>query len=171
MKESSLVWPMLDRVNYTKWVMIMQCNLEALEIWHTVYPGTDVKRAHDRQAMAALLRSVPREMWQMLGRKKMVKEAWEAIEKMHIGIEQVKEVKAQKLLREFENIAFKEGESIDQFGMRISNLAAKLRTMGETVEDMRMVKKFLHVIPSRFSPLDVSIEMFCNLKKMTVDTC
>jgi hypothetical protein len=162
---------MLDRVNYTKWVMIMQCNLEALEIWHTVYPGTDVKRAHDRQAMAALLRSVPREMWQMLGRKKMVKEAWEAIEKMHIGIEQVKEVKAQKLLREFENIAFKEGESIDQFGMRISNLAAKLRTMGETVEDMRMVKKFLHVIPSRFSPLDVSIEMFCNLKKMTVDTC
>jgi hypothetical protein len=27
MKESSLVWPMLDRANYAEWVMIMQCNL------------------------------------------------------------------------------------------------------------------------------------------------
>jgi hypothetical protein len=26
-KESSLVWPMLDRANYAEWVMIMQCNL------------------------------------------------------------------------------------------------------------------------------------------------
>jgi hypothetical protein len=31
-KESSLVWPMLDQANYAEWVMIMQCNLEALEI-------------------------------------------------------------------------------------------------------------------------------------------
>jgi hypothetical protein len=31
-KESSLVWPMLDRANYAEWVMIMQCNLEAFEI-------------------------------------------------------------------------------------------------------------------------------------------
>jgi hypothetical protein len=47
-KESSLVWPMLDRTNYAEWVMIMQCNLEALEIWHAIDPGTNVKRAHDR---------------------------------------------------------------------------------------------------------------------------
>jgi hypothetical protein len=167
-KESSLVWPMLDQSNYAEWVMILQCNLEALEIWHTIDPGTDVKRAHDRQAMAALLRSMPRDMWQMLAGKKTVKEAWEAIEKMHIGAEQVKEVKAQKLLREFKNIDFKEGESIDQFDMRISNLAAELRTMGETMEDSHVVKKFLRVIPSRFSPL-VSIEMFCDLKKMTME--
>jgi hypothetical protein len=39
--------------------------------------------------MAALLRSVPRDMWQMLGRKKTVKEAWEAVETMHLGAEQV----------------------------------------------------------------------------------
>jgi hypothetical protein len=31
-KESSLVWPMLERSNYVEWVMMMQCNREALEI-------------------------------------------------------------------------------------------------------------------------------------------
>jgi hypothetical protein len=93
-KESSLVWLMLYRANYAEWVMIMQCNLQALEIWHAIDPGTGVKRAHDRQAMAALLCSVPCDMWQMLKHKKTVKEAWEAVETMRLGAEQVKEVKA-----------------------------------------------------------------------------
>jgi hypothetical protein len=62
-KESSLMWPMLTRDNYTEWEMLMQCNYEALEIWGVIDPGTNVKRAQDRQAMSALLRSVPKEMW------------------------------------------------------------------------------------------------------------
>jgi hypothetical protein len=53
--------------------------------------------------------------------------------------------------------------------MRISNLTAELKTMGETVEDSRVIKKFLRVVPSRFSPIVVSIEMFCDTKKMTVE--
>jgi hypothetical protein len=160
---------MLERSNYVEWVMMMQCNLEALEIWHAVDPGTDVKRAHDRQAMAALLRSVPREMWQMLGRKKTVKEAWDAVATMRLGADQVKEVHAQTLMREFENIAFKPGESIDEFGMRISNMAAELRTLGEDVQEPRVIKKFLRVVPARLAPVVVSIEMFCNTMTMTVE--
>jgi hypothetical protein len=53
--------------------------------------------------------------------------------------------------------------------MRISNLAVELTIMGETVEDSRVVKKFLRVIPSRFNPVVDSIEMFCDLEKMTME--
>ena len=67
---------------------------EALEIWHVIDPGTNVKRSQDRQAMSALLRSVPKEMWQMLGNHKTVKEAWEAVQTMCLGTDQVKEVNA-----------------------------------------------------------------------------
>ncbi|CAD6221564.1 unnamed protein product [Miscanthus lutarioriparius] len=168
-RESSLVWPMLDQANYAEWAMLVQCNLEALEIWHVIDPGTNVKRSQDRQAMSALLRSVPKEMWQMLGNHKTVKEAWEAVQTMHLGADRVKEVNAQKLLQEFENIAFRDGETIDQFGMRITNLVANLRTLGETVEDACVVKKFLRVVPSRFTPVVVSIEMFCDIKTMKVE--
>ena len=76
-RESSLMWPMLTRSNYSEWVMLMQCNFEAMEIWEAIEPGgAGVKCSQDRQAMGALLRSVPREMWATLGSKKTVKEAW-----------------------------------------------------------------------------------------------
>lgn len=113
-RESSLLWPMLTRSNYNEWVMLMQCNYEALEIWVTIDPGGDkVKRSQDRQAMAALLRSVPKEIWATLGAKKTVKEAWAAVKSMRLGADRVKEAHAQRLLQEFENISFKDGEMID----------------------------------------------------------
>ena len=89
------MWPMLTRSNYTEWAMLMQCNYEAMEIWEVIDPGgAGVKRAQDRQAMSALLRSVPKEMWQTLGDKKSVKEAWEAVKTMRLGSERVKDVNA-----------------------------------------------------------------------------
>jgi hypothetical protein len=32
-REDSLMWPMLTRDNYCEWAMLMQCNLEAIDIW------------------------------------------------------------------------------------------------------------------------------------------
>ena len=143
------MWPMLTHDNYTEWAMLMQCNYEALEIWEVIDPGSNPKRAQDRQAMSALLRSVPKEMWQSLGGKKTVKEAWEAVKLMRVGADRVKEVHAQKLMREFENLAFKDGETVEEFGMRITNLVGHLKTLGESIDDVRVVKKFLRVAPPR----------------------
>ena len=42
----------------------------------------------------------------MLGAKKTVKEVWQALKDMRVGAERVKEDNAQRLLQEFENIAF-----------------------------------------------------------------
>ena len=98
---------MLDRSNYTKWVMLMQCNLKALEVWHLIDPGTNVKWSQDRQASRR-----PKDMWQSLGSWKIVKEAWEVVQTMRLSADRVKEVNAQRLLKEFENIGFKEGETI-----------------------------------------------------------
>jgi cell fate (sporulation/competence/biofilm development) regulator YlbF (YheA/YmcA/DUF963 family) len=74
---------------------------------------------------------------------------------MHLGANRVKDDNAQKLLKEFENIGFKEGETIDDFGMRITNLVANLKSLRETVEDSCVVKKFLRVVPTRFNQVVV----------------
>jgi hypothetical protein len=160
---------MLTRTNYVEWAMLMQINFEALEIWETIDSGENVKRAEDRQAMGALMRSVPKEMWGTLGAKKSVKEAWEAVKTMKVGADRVKEINVQKLLKEFENVEFKDGESVEDFGMRIVNLVATLKTLSETIDEPRVVKKILHVLPPRFSQVAVSIEMFCDLKTLTVE--
>lgn len=84
--------------------------------------------------MSVLLRSVPKEMWQSLGERKTVKEVWDAVKVMRIGVDRVKEVNTQKLLQEFENIKFKDGESVEDLGMQITNLVGNLCVLGE-VED------------------------------------
>jgi len=142
-RDSTLLWPMLSRMNYSEWSMLMQCNYEAMEIWETIDPGTNVKRPQDRQAMSALLRSVPKGMWATLGNKKTVKEAWEVVKMMRLGADRVKDLNAQKLIQEFENISFKEGETVDDFGTRIYSLVANLKSLGETADETRVVKKFL----------------------------
>lgn len=84
-----------------------------------------------------------KDMWGTLGAKTTMKEAWEAMMAMRVGVDQVKEVNVQKLLKKFENIEFKEGESVEDFGMRIHNLVANIKSLHESIDDTRVVKKFL----------------------------
>ena len=106
----------------------------------------------------------------MLLNKKTVKEAWEAIKTMRLGADRVKEVNAQKLMAEFESITFKPGEAIDDFAIRITKLVTDLRGLGEeSITDVRVVKKFLRVVPSRYSQVAVTIEMFKDLKKLSIE--
>jgi hypothetical protein len=88
---------------------------------------------------------------------------------MRVGADRVKEVNVQKLLKEFENIEFKELETVDDFGMRITNLVANIKSLGESIDDARVVKKFLRVVPPRFNQVAVSIEMFCGMKTLSVE--
>jgi hypothetical protein len=88
---------------------------------------------------------------------------------MRVGADRVKEISAQNLLREFENIGFKEGDTVEDFGMRITNLVATLKSLGETILDPQVVKKFLRVLQSHFSQVAVSIEMLCDMKELTVE--
>ena len=101
--------------------------------------------------------------------KKTVKEAWEVVKMMRLGADRIKDVNAQKLIQEFENISFKDGETVDDFGMRINNLVANLKNLGETVEETKVVKKFLRVAPPRFTQVVVLIEMFRDLKTLKLE--
>lgn len=168
--QGSLMWPMLTRSNYAEWAMMMKCNFEAMEIWGVIDPGgKGVKRSQDRQAMGALLRSVPKEMWTTLGAKATVKEAWDSVKSMRQGADRVKESHAQRLQQEFENIRFKEGEGVDDFGLRINSLAENMRGLGEKINETRIVKKILRVLPAAYSQVAVSIETLLDVNTLTVE--
>jgi hypothetical protein len=89
---------------------------------------------------------------------------------MCLGADRVKVVNAQKLLAEFEAISFQSGETIEDFVVRIRKLATDLKGLGETsVDDARVVKKFLRVVPPKYNQVVVTIEMFCDLKTLSVE--
>jgi hypothetical protein len=107
-------------------------------------------------------------MWSILAKKKAVKEAWEVLRNMRIGSDRVKMANAQRLMTEFDNITFKEGEMVDVFGMHIESLAESLRAFGENLTDVHVVKKMLCVLPKQFSQIPTSIETLLNVNTMLV---
>lgn len=160
--------PLLTKTNYHEWSLVMQVSLEALELWDAV-EAVSAERAKDRRALAAILRAVPPEMKAGLAVKKSAKEAWEAVKKMRVGDDRVKSANVQRLLKEFENVAFHDGESVDDFAMRINGLVASLRELGEAMEDSRVVKKILRVVPKKMKQVAVAIEMLLDLNTMSVE--
>jgi hypothetical protein len=146
----------------------MQVNLEAMEVWESIDLGTGLRK-NDRMALGALIRGVPQEMWSILAKKKTVKEAWEAVRNMRIGSDHVNMANGQRLMTEFENITFKEGEMVDEFGMCIESLAESLWALSENLTDAHVVKKMLHVLPKRFSQIAASIETLLDVNTMSVE--
>ncbi|WVZ62734.1 hypothetical protein U9M48_012444 [Paspalum notatum var. saurae] len=165
---ASVVYPELTRSNYTEWALVMQVNLEAQGLWDAIDQGS-ADRREDQLALAALLRAVPSELRSVLAVKKSAKEAWVVIKTMRQGVERVKAANAQKLLRQFENIRFKEGEAVDDFAMRISSLATNIRSLGEPLEEVRVVKKMLHVVPAAYKQIVLSIETLLDLNTLSLE--
>jgi hypothetical protein len=103
-----------------------------------------------------------------LAAKKDVKEAWDAVKKMHAGDDRMKAASIRHLMRQFDNLAFRDGESVGDFAMRINGLITSLRELSEKIEDSRVVKKVLRVVPRRLKQCAVVIEMLGDLNNMSI---
>jgi hypothetical protein len=88
---------------------------------------------------------------------------------LRIGDERMRDATAQQLHRNFANLTFKEGESVTAFGVRITALYTNLRTLGDNISNIEVVKKILQVVPKSLNQAAVSIEMFVDLNKATIE--
>jgi hypothetical protein len=133
--------------------------------------GSDRARRclEDRIALDAITSVVPPEMVAALAAKETALEAWNAVKAKHVGGDQVQKTKAQCLLREFENIKFTAGESVDDFMIRLQNLVAELETVGEAVPRWRMVEKLLRVVPKSLRQVVVAIQVSADLVALTLE--
>ncbi|KAM0916826.1 hypothetical protein ACQ4PT_009866 [Festuca glaucescens] len=165
---TNLSFPMLTRGGYTNWAMVMEVNLQAASLWDAIEDDT-VPRREDKQALAALLRSTPPEMHCMLIGKGTAKAAWEAIRLQYQGGDRVRDSRLRRLRTEFETVTFKPNERIDEAAMQISNIAAALRSLGDIVDDEKVVRKFLSVVPTRFVQIAFSIETLLNPATLPVE--
>ena len=87
-------FPLLTRTNYIDWVILMKVQLQAQGLWDVVEDGPGDHR-EDRRAMSVLLRAVPPELIRTLGVKETAKQAWDTLKIMRVGVERVREAKAQ----------------------------------------------------------------------------
>jgi hypothetical protein len=146
----------------------MKIKLQARNLCEAIEPG-DVTLQEDRMVLDAITSAVPQEMLALLAVKANAAEAWEAVRSLWISSEAVRNARAQRLRMEFESIRFKEGETVDDFTMRLGSLVTKLGTLGEVIKEQQVVQKLLWVVPKHLSQVVIAIEVTQDLSKLTLE--
>jgi len=95
--------------------------------------------------------------------------AWEAVKTVRVGVQRVRDANAKQLLKEFNDIAFKAGESIDDFSLRIVGLANHVRILGWNLTDAEVVTKMLEVVPDHLSQVAIAIETLLDVDTMSIE--
>ncbi|KAL8091879.1 hypothetical protein AgCh_034225 [Apium graveolens] len=89
----------------------------------------------DKIALAAIYQGIPEDILLALAEKKTAKEAWEAIRTMFQGAERVRTAKVHTLKAEFEAMAMRETDSLDDFYLKMSGIVTNIRTLGEEITE------------------------------------
>jgi hypothetical protein len=90
-------------------------------------------------AFDAITSAVLQEMLASKVVKATAAEAWEAVRSLQIDSKAVWNVRAQRLRTEFESIHFKEGETVNDFTMRLGSLVVELGTLEEVIKEQQVI--------------------------------
>ena len=160
---SGVKFPMLTSSNYTVWSMRMKIALKVCEVWEVIDPGTKDEKKNN-MAIAFLFQSIPEALILQVGEIDTAKGVWDAIKARHVGAERVKEARLQTLMAEFDRLKMKEGDKIDGFVGKLSEISSKSASLGEMIEEPKLVKKFLKSLPrKKYIHIVASLEQVLDL--------
>jgi hypothetical protein len=138
-------------------------------MWEAVQYG-DVDYYEDRRALDALITAVPSEMQFSLSKKRTAKEAWDAVTVARIGSDRAHKTTLQALCKEWENLAFKPGEDVDDFTLRLNTLQQKMVQFGDdTYSKERAIEKLFWCIPEKYKHIASSIESLLDISTMSIE--
>jgi hypothetical protein len=162
-------WPTLTKTNYVELAVVMRVWLQVRHMLEAVRYD-DVDYYEDRRALDALIAAVPPEMQFSLSKKRTAKEAWDAIAAAHIDSDRARKTMLQTLRKEWENLAFKPGEDVDDFALRLNTPQQKMVQFGDdTYDEERAVKKLFRCIPEKYRQIARSIESLLDLTTMSIE--
>jgi uncharacterized membrane protein YgcG len=84
-------------------------------------------------------------------------------------VDRVQKARASTLRHEFDSLQFQDGETIDDFGVRINHLTTQLAVLVNTYTEEEIVRCFLQALPPRFDQIATSIETLLDLSNVSLD--
>ncbi|XP_024004144.1 uncharacterized protein LOC112081598 [Eutrema salsugineum] len=160
---SSIHCHMLNSTNYIVWAMQMRVLLRVHKVWETVETETADGEKND-VAMALIFQSVPETFILQVGKLDTAKKVWDAIKSRHVGAERVREARLQTLMAEFDKLKMKDTETIDDFSGKLSEICSRSAALGTTIEEPKIVKKFLKSLPrKKYIHMVASLEQVLDL--------
>ena len=79
-----------------------------------------------------------------------IKEAWTILQTTCEGIKAVKDSKLQRLTTSFEEIKMEKNELFDEFYAKLKDIVNSAFNLGETILELKIVRKVLKSLPKRF---------------------
>ncbi|XP_022008427.1 uncharacterized protein LOC110907809 [Helianthus annuus] len=155
---------MLSSSNYNVWLLHMKAIMKVYKVWEAIEPGsTDEEK--NNMAVVLIFQSIPESMIMQIGDLDSPKAIWDAIKSRNVGADRVKEARLQTLATEFDNLRMKETEAIDDFAGKLSCIASKSASLGETMDETKLVKKFLKSLPrGKYIHIVATLEQTLDLK-------
>jgi hypothetical protein len=121
------------------------------------------------KVLNALFNGVDKNMFRLIKRCKVAKEAWEILITTQEGTSKVKNSRLQMLTTKFEELKMKEDESVHEFHMTILDYANTFDALGEKLSEEKMVRKMLRSLPKKFDMKVTCIEEFRELDTIKLD--
>ena len=141
----------------------MKVLLRVHKVWEAIEPGSSEDDKNDI-ATALLFQSIPENLILQVGEVGSPKEIWGAIKSRNLGAYRVREARLQTLMNEFERLRMHDSDSIDIFSEKLSKLASKAASLGHSIEELKIVKKFLNRLPrNKYIQIIVSLEQVLDL--------
>jgi hypothetical protein len=88
---------------------------------------------------------------------------------IRLGSERVRKAKTQQLRWDFEDLKFRQGETVEEFALWLQGLASQLATYGKSMEDEDVIFKLLRVVLPKYAPLALSMETMLDLSTLTLE--
>lgn len=83
-----------------------------------------------------------------------------------MGAERIKEARLQALMAEFDPLKMKDSETIDDFAGKLSEISSKSAALGVEIEEPKMVRKFLKILPrKKYIQIVAALEQVLDLNK------
>ncbi|KAD3066473.1 hypothetical protein E3N88_34353 [Mikania micrantha] len=170
-KEASnltLQCPMLTSTNYTTWAIKMEAVMDAQGLWDAVEPplGIAIDEKKSKLARAFIFQAIPEEILLQVAKKKTAREVWESLKLRYLGADRVQKALLHTLKSEFEALRMKETETIDEYAGKLSRMISRHSSLGEVLEDAKLVRKLFDTVPDQFLQLVASMEQYSDIDTM-----
>ena len=87
---------------------------------------------------------------------------------MGVGSDRAKKAKAQQLRLEYEVLALRDGEAVEDFSLCLQLLVSQLVALAVAITDEKAVAKYLRVVPPKYTQIVLSMEMLIDLSTLTL---
>ena len=118
------------------------------------------------KALNALFSAVTNEEFKKISSIETTKEARTILQTTYEGTKAVKDSKLQRLTTSFEEIKMEEDESFDEFYAKLKDIVNSAFNLGETILELKIVRKVFRSLPERFHAKITTIEESKDIDKI-----